>query len=324
MRIAFVGKGGSGKTTLSALFSVFQKNQGVPVLMLDADVNMHLTALVGCEPVPQERHISAPRNALSIKTYLRGANERIRLSHFRKTTPPTRQSNFVALHHPADPILSTHAVGTPQFRLLTVGSYEADAAGSSCYHNNLAIAENILSHLIDARGVLVADMVAGVDAFANTLFAQFDLLVLVVEPTRRGVEVYNQYQKLAEGTGVAHLLKVVGNKVRSPQDEQFLRSAIPTERLVGFLKDSAYLRLKDQTGGALDVRELETENQELLSVIAKLLEQQKPRHAERLAQLYHLHRAYVAQDFIRERFGDLADQIDPEFSYEEIIERLCP
>ena len=38
MRVAFVGKGGSGKTTLSALFSRYLSAQPASVLAIDADV----------------------------------------------------------------------------------------------------------------------------------------------------------------------------------------------------------------------------------------------------------------------------------------------
>ncbi len=46
-------------------------------------------------------------------------------------------------------------------------------------------------------------MVAGVDAFANTLHAQFDLICLVVEPTKRSLEVFRHYLELAEEAGTA-------------------------------------------------------------------------------------------------------------------------
>ena len=47
MRIAFVGKGGSGKTTLSALFTRHLVALGRPVLAIDADINQHLGQALG-------------------------------------------------------------------------------------------------------------------------------------------------------------------------------------------------------------------------------------------------------------------------------------
>ncbi len=321
MRIAFVGKGGSGKTTLSALFAK-HINKQYPVLAVDGDLNMHLGGLLGFEAeLPIEKHVSHPEAAKAIKTHLKGKNERIKdLAQFRKTTPPTAESNLIFLTDPADPILMQFSAGDERLRLMVVGSYDSEEIGASCYHNNLAILENILSHLIDARGVVVADMVAGVDAFANTLHAQFDLLVLTVEPTKRGIEVFEQYKKLAEEAGVYESLFVVGNKVRSKTDEEFIKKHIPESKLLGFFRESEYLRRKDQEGGAVNPDLLEEDNKKLLHAIEAKLFSINPDYKKRLEKLYELHRRYVAQGFIVERYGDLTNHIDPTFDLEMIFQ----
>jgi CO dehydrogenase maturation factor len=319
MRIAFVGKGGSGKTTLSALFSLYIKQKNLPLLVVDADINMHLPELLGIQDIfPKEMHISHPDAAREIKTHLKGKNARIKeLSHFRKTTPPTKESNLIHIDNPNDVIISSFAKKKDNLSLMIVGTYDTEDIGASCYHNNLAIFENILSHLVDREGVVVTDMVAGVDAFANTLHAQFDLLVLVVEPTKRGLEVFEQYRNLATSAGVYQQLYVIGNKIRSKTDQEFIRQHVPKEKLLGFLGESEYLRTKEQEGGALEISELETENVHLLKVIFEKLESVQSTGKERIEKLWNLHKKYVAQDFIRDRCGDLTDQIDKSFNIED-------
>ena len=206
---------------------------------------------------------------------------------------------------------------TKIFGLLVVGTYDSEEVGESCYHNNLAILENILSHLVDNSGVAVTDMVAGVDAFANTLHAQFDLLVLTVEPTQRGLEVFEQYRKLAEEAGVYDSLFVIGNKVRSETDEEFIKKHISAEKLIGLFKESEYMRKKNQEGDALNVDLLEEENKALLETIEKKLFSVSPDNQKRLQKLYELHRRYVAQGFIAERYGDITDQIDETFNFDD-------
>ncbi len=312
MRIAFIGKGGSGKTTLSVLFSQYASHKVKSVLVIDADLNMHVAPLLGLEgSLTKEQELSSPWAMHFIKKHLAGSNRQIKdLAHFKKTTPPGRGSNLVHLDDPVDPLLSKLSVGTFGLRLVVVGSYNESGIGTSCYHNDLSYLENILSHLKDGGGIVVADMVAGVDAFANTLHAQFDLLALAVEPTRRGVEVYNQYARLAESAGISQSLFVIGNKVRSEQDMEFLEQFIPAKRLLGCFRESEYLRLKDQAGGALNVVAVEQENMKLFEVILDKLRTSVIDPAERYQKLLALHRAYVAQPYIRERFGDLASQID--------------
>ena len=47
MKIAFAGKGGSGKTTLSSLFTRHLAALGLPVVAIDADINQHLADALG-------------------------------------------------------------------------------------------------------------------------------------------------------------------------------------------------------------------------------------------------------------------------------------
>lgn len=50
MKIAFVGKGGSGKSSLSWLFVKTLESSGSDVLAIDADHNMDLTSNLGLDP----------------------------------------------------------------------------------------------------------------------------------------------------------------------------------------------------------------------------------------------------------------------------------
>ena len=126
MRIAFVGKGGSGKTTCTSLFiqSLFKKNP-LTVWAIDADLNMHLADQLGCQEQARSlQHISAPDAEIDIKRYLMGKNDRIKdISHFRKSTPPTAQSNFVVVSDRHNYILEHYAAKHDNIFLSIVGSY---------------------------------------------------------------------------------------------------------------------------------------------------------------------------------------------------------
>ena len=63
MRIAFVGKGGSGKTTCAALFSQSVLSNGSEnVWAVDADLNMHLAEQLNLNVV-ELKHISDPASS---------------------------------------------------------------------------------------------------------------------------------------------------------------------------------------------------------------------------------------------------------------------
>jgi CO dehydrogenase maturation factor len=315
MKIAFVGKGGSGKTTASSLFAQYQA-ESQPTLAVDADINMHMAELLTNKQPTKDHLISEKEPSEIIRTYLRGSNTRIQTNaHFKKSTPPGSGSNFVNVSNPKDWLINTYGQKiTDSFSLITVGSYSEEGVASSCYHNNLSVLENVLSHTVD-NGVVVADMVAGTDAFASTLFSQFDMLVFVVEPTTRSVAVLEQYQRLAEHSGIADKLFVIANKIENDDDYAFLESKVGSDKLIGSISRSPHLLRVDKGQETLDIHALDKKDQEVFRTLAALLEKNALPMQERLPKLWDLHKIYVNQGFVKDRFGDLTTQIDPAFEY---------
>ena len=56
----------------------------------------------------------------------------------------------------------------------------------------------------------------------------------MIEPWARSVQTYKNVKRLAKDLGVSQV-KVVANKVRNPEDEEFIRSKIPAEDLLGMI-----------------------------------------------------------------------------------------
>ena len=316
MRIAVVGKWGSGKTTTSALLASYLGSVRKKPLLIDADINVHLPALFMREEFPIEKYLSSPENMRKVKGYLIGNNHRIAsLAAFRKTTPPTKESQLFVLSDAQNYLYQNFTQDLGTLFLMAVGTYTEDQIGASCYHNSLAILENLLSHMDDRGEVCIVDMVAWVDAFASSLHAQFDMLLLVLEPTRKGIEVRKQYAHLTQSAGVYDQLFVLGNKCFDQADLDFLRREIPEEKLIWELGMSQYLRSLERNWDQISFAGLESEYQPLFSHIFEKLQSLAQPLDTRLPKLYELHRKYVSQDFIIERFWDLKGQIDESFSF---------
>ncbi len=157
-----------------------------------------------------------------IKEYLRGDNPRIAsAAAMVKTTPPGRGSRLLRPGGP-NPVHAL-AVDTPcGATLLATGPFSDDDLGVACYHSKTGAVELYLNHLADGPGeYVVVDCTAGAESFASGMFTRFDLTVLVAEPTRKGIGVYRQWSRYADGYDVA--LALAGNKVQTGQDVTFLR-----------------------------------------------------------------------------------------------------
>ncbi|MET9899833.1 ATP-binding protein [Streptomyces sp. NPDC006446] len=235
MKIAFVGKGGSGKTTLSSLFIRHLAASGAPVVAMDADINQHLGAALGLEETEAAALPAMGERLPLIKDYLRGSNPRITSAETMiKTTPPGAGSRLLRVDE-ANPVYDACArpveLDGGTVRLMVTGPFTEADLGVACYHSKTGAVELCLNHLVDGPGeYVVVDMTAGSDSFASGLFTRFDITFLVAEPTRKGVSVYRQYKEYARDFGVA--LKVVGNKVQGQDDIDFLRAEVGDDLLV--------------------------------------------------------------------------------------------
>jgi CO dehydrogenase maturation factor len=262
MRIAFIGKGGSGKTTLAALFCRHLAAQGAPILGIDADINQHLATaigLLGSEAIPP-----LGGEIERIKAYLRGTNSRISSpAAMLKTTPPGTGSRLLRVQEDNE-IYDHFVFSVDGVRLMVTGPFSEDDLGLKCYHSKVGAVELLLNHLLDDKGeYIVVDMTAGADSFASGLFTRFDLTCAVVEPTLKSLTVYQQYVRYARDHDVR--VKVIGNKVEGPDDIDFLREHIG-DALLGWFRRSDYVRALEK-GRYLPLSELERENNDVLASI---------------------------------------------------------
>ncbi|OGL23157.1 hypothetical protein A2791_05770 [Candidatus Saccharibacteria bacterium RIFCSPHIGHO2_01_FULL_46_30] len=260
MRIAFVGKGGSGKTTLASLFSQYAAKNNSRVLALDADINQHLASALGYTGELK----SMGEDIDVIKKHLRGNNPLFAAANMHKTTPPGLGSNFVTLDE-SDWFMGRYTVSINGVHAAGAGEIPPGNIGVRCYHGLNGAIELLLGHMIDrAEDTVVVDMTAGADAFSSSLFAKVDALVLVVEPTVKSLSVYDQFLPNAKKYGVP--LLVVGNKIIDEEDRKFVEQRVGA--LVACVGSSPFVRARER-GAMIDFGEIEPGlEQQLASVFA--------------------------------------------------------
>ncbi|MEV0398010.1 ATP-binding protein [Polymorphospora rubra] len=310
MKISFVGKGGSGKTTLAGLFARHLAALPAPLLAIDADINQHLAVALGAS---DEEAVLLPAlgdHLADIKEHLRGDNPRISsTAAMVKTTPPGRGSRLLTVTGP-NPVYDALVREVGGVRLAVTGPFATADLGVACYHSKVGAVELMLNHLVDGPGeYVVVDMTAGADSFASGLFTRFDATFLVCEPTVRSVGVYRQYVGHARDFGVR--VHVVGNKVDDESDVAFLREHVGDD-LLTWIGRSAYVKAAER-GHVRPVDALEPANRQALEVLRATADAATKDWATytRQAVEFHLRNANAwANDKVGE---DLARQVDPDF-----------
>lgn len=319
MRIAFVGKGGSGKTTLASLFGRFLASQGKRVLAIDADINQHLAVALGLgeEGIARMQTLSA--GELELKEYFKGTNERIiSAGVFMKTTPPGSGSNFMTCKK-TDPLVSKFFFDTPDgVSVARTGSLGEKEIGMACFHSKVMVVEILLNHLLDRKDeYMIVDMTAGADSFASGIFTKFDVMYIAVEPTKKSLDIYHQFKQQGAPYGIT--IRVIGNKVENEDDLMYLRQHVGSD-LLGYMTRSAYVK-KTEQGEFLPIAGLERENSDLMARMQEDVSGRDPDWGKLYRQTVELH-VKNAITWMNARMGvDLTAQVDPSFDLKSIAEQ---
>jgi CO dehydrogenase maturation factor len=232
MKLAITGKGGVGKTTLTALLAQVYADQGREVLAVDADPSPCLAGALGFPDELQEK--------------LSPIAEMGALIEERTGAKPGTTGGFFTLNPQVDDIPERFSVVHRGVRLLESGS--VDLGGSGCICPESAMLKTLFTHLLFRKDdVLLLDMYAGVEHLGRATVDFVDAMIVVVEPTRRSLGTAAQIKKLANDIGLQRLY-LVGNKVRNPEEEKFLTAETPGLPVLGFLLADLRVQEADRLG----------------------------------------------------------------------------
>jgi CO dehydrogenase maturation factor len=232
MKIAITGKGGVGKTTLTALIAQLFAEQGRQVLAVDADPSPCLAGALG---FPDE-----------LRAKLCPISEMDDLILERTGAKKGQTGGFFTINPRVDDIPERFSVVHRGVRLLEMGSVEI--GGSGCICPEAAILKTLFTNLMFRKDeILILDMYAGVEHLGRATVDFVDAMLVVVEPTRRSLGTAAQIKKLANDIGLKRLY-LVGNKVRNSDEAEFLKSESPQIPLLGFLPVDLAVQEADRLG----------------------------------------------------------------------------
>lgn len=234
MIIGFLGKGGSGKSTLSTRFATYLQSKGNTVLAVDADHNMDFSYNLGMQD-------SQP--------FIGGAMAHI-LAYIGATSAKdiAKETDATAFSlSPVDSFTEQFTTVLPNgIRLMAGGPQTEDVLYNlQCSHaltTPLKLYLPLLK-LADSEYVVV-DEKAGADGVSTGIVTGFDMAVIVTEPTVHGLKTASQIADLLDFFETPYIFALNKSEDTESDEELFVKhiSNFPD---VTFSFDRSFSKLTD-------------------------------------------------------------------------------
>jgi CO dehydrogenase maturation factor len=236
MKLAISGKGGVGKTTFAALLIRSLSRDGRRVLAIDADPDANLAAALGIADADKITPIADMKDLVFERT---GAQ-------------PGSIGGYFSLNPKVDDLPEALSAKLENIKLMRLGGVSKGGAGCICPESSLLKA--LVRHVVLQRDeVVVMDMEAGIEHLGRATAKAVDRLIVVVEPGRRSIDTAGHIKQLASEIKLNNIA-VVGNKIRGPKDEAFLKEHLDGFEFLGFLPfDNALIEADLQGQSPFDV-----------------------------------------------------------------------
>lgn len=231
MKVAVSGKGGVGKTTLSAGLALLFAEEGRRVIAIDADPDANLAIALGATP-----------EAAAALVPLVGEDD---LIEERTGAAPGKGGMFI-LNPEVSDVVERCGVTFNGVTMLKMGTVERGGSGCMCSEGTFLKA--FMRHLLVERDdVAILDMEAGIEHLGRGTAEAVDVLIVVIEPGGSSVQTAHQVRALAADIGIRDVV-AVANKVRDADDAVFVREALGDIPLLGTMPLSEAVRIADREG----------------------------------------------------------------------------
>ncbi|HRH22471.1 MAG TPA: hypothetical protein PLB51_00560 [Candidatus Paceibacterota bacterium] len=209
MIIGFLGKGGSGKSTLSTHFTKYLAQKKYMVLAIDGDHNMDMSYLLG------NKNSSTPYLGNGLGDLLEYKNKKY--AHYSDMLFDDERPQFSI--HPKDAFTKKYSVKISRGIDLMIGGPHTDNVkfGQSCSH---VLTTPLKSYLplvkFSKKQAIVLDEKAGSDGAGTGIATGLTLAIICVEPTPQSIKAAKQIAELLTFFGTPYEYIVNKYKKNSP------------------------------------------------------------------------------------------------------------
>jgi len=240
MKIAVSGKGGVGKTTVSANLAKLFRKKGFNVYAVDADPDSSLGLALGID----EKQMESIKPIIEMRELIE---------------EKAGDGAFYMLNPLVNDVVDKFSVDVGGIKFLRMGGIKK--GGSDCYCRENAFLKALVNSLIlDTKDVVILDMGAGIEHLTRGTSRGVDLMLIVTEPGKSSVQTARIVEKLARELEIKEI-KFVANKVRTEKEEAFVKQNFKEGELVGIVHYDEAISEKSmgigQTPDEIDSGELE-------------------------------------------------------------------
>lgn len=231
LKIAVGGKGGVGKTTITALLArCLAANKNNKVIAIDADPVANLAAGLGIPEDPPITPIAELSDLIAERT---GAE-------------PGTMGGFFTLNPRVDDIPDRFSREKDDVKLLVMGTVQS--GGSGCICPESTILKALMTHLVLYReDIVVMDMEAGVEHLGRATSSSVDALIIVVNPGARSRMAATKIRQLGQDIGIQKII-VLGNRITGPEDQELIENSLPDFEFLGFIPEMEEIVAADRAG----------------------------------------------------------------------------
>jgi len=235
MKLAIAGKGGAGKTTLTAALARRQATLGRAVIAVDADPDGNLATALGISLSRVPTPIAQMRELIRERTDARNEGPGL----------------LFKLNPAVEDLPERFSVDADGVRLLVLGTVESGGKGCMCPEGTVLKA--LLQHLLlRVPEDVILDMEAGLEHLGRASAAGVDAMITVVEPGLRSVQTAERVHRLAAEIKIRRTF-VVLNQIRSSEEADILAEVLGEQTILGSIPYLGELARADLEGRPVEL-----------------------------------------------------------------------
>lgn len=232
MKIAVSGKGGVGKSTISAALSLYFAQNGHKVLALDADPDANLASALG---IPHE-----------VQKGMVPISDQVEIIEERTGAKLNEYGKVFQLNPNVSDIAEKFAYTHKGVSLIVLGAIKNGGSGCACAESTFLRA--LVNDLVLYKNeTLIMDMEAGIEHLGRATASGVDVMIVVVEPGQRSIDCANTILRMTGEIGLKRVV-FVANKVANAAEEAFIRESLAGQELLTVIPFSQTLRGADRDG----------------------------------------------------------------------------